>query len=934
MKRIVKGSFAPLVAILFAVSFASFAPAADSGAPDPADGAGAGGKPSDNNLITMNFQDVDIAVLAKFISQITGRNLVVDESVRGKVSVIAPTKVTPEQAYKIFQSVLQVKGFTTVKAGAIIKVVPSRDVRESAELTQSQQPGESRGDEYVTRMVKLKNIEANSLVSVLQPMISRDGLVAAFPETNTLILTDDGWNIDRLLQIIGSLDAEGIQQDVAVMPLKLAYADQVATEIQAIMNERGVAGGSGTQRPGFAAAAPSAQGPSGSFKVVPDERTNSLIVLAGTLQMRQIKDLVDKLDVHSPNATSRIHVYYLKYAEALEMVQVLSSLLGGTGSPSQLSPQTGKNSLGRSSGTGSGSFLSGFGGGSSLGGSSLGSSGFGGLGGLSNSGFGGGGGFGGSGGGGLGGGLLRSNSGSGAAGGGGSLGISSSGGGGPGNDFESPVRITADPATNSLVISALPQDYETLRTIVGQLDIPRRQVFVQGVILEVSEARQRELGITWQSYSGNGSALGIGQLNFGQLQSALTNPLGVQGLALGLAAGGTCTIPGSTSGSTTSTTTTATVTVPCDVALIHALQADTHSNVLSAPTLLTADNEEASIVVGQNVPFLANSSASAGLPNTIFSSVDRQNVGITLDIVPQVTDGGYVKMDVYEEVSNVVAGTQNNTLGPTTTIRSASTTVLVQNHRTTVIGGLISDDTERQNQGTPFLSNIPVLGNFFSDTSRSITKNNLIVFLTPHVIRDREDLRELSLDERERFLRSLNKKDLHDLPMTQVRELYKPTFSIPVSPGADLNAPPPPVPGDPISAPHSSIPTGGYAPAPMNTEEVGRAPIASAGSPPIAAESPLNSTPPTTPRPIGAALSSAPTTGVPAAAADASAISSTGGAAGAPSSVPIAAAGTTAVGDSTTGSSTSVSSGSGASEGGGKTGGVFDGVTGLYGARP
>jgi general secretion pathway protein D len=452
---------------------------------------------------------------------------------------------------------------------------------------------------------------------------------------------------------------------------------------------------------------------------------------------------------------------------------------------------------------------------------------------------------------------------------------------------------------------------------------------VQGVILEVSEARQRELGITWQSYSGNGSVLGIGQLNFGQLQSALTNPLNVQGLALGLAAGGTCTIPGSsTTGSTSTTTTSGTVTVPCDVALIHALQADTHSNVLSAPTLLTADNEEASIVVGENVPFLANSSASAGLPNTIFSSVDRQNVGITLDIVPQVTDGGYVKMDVYEEVSNVVAGTQNNTLGPTTTIRSASTTVLVQNHRTTVIGGLISDDTEKTNQGTPFLSNIPVLGNFFSDTSRSNTKNNLIVFLTPHVIRDREDLRELSLDERERFLRSLNKKDLHDLPMTQVRELYKPTFSIPVSPGADLNAPPPPVPGDPISAPHSSIPTGGYAPAPMNTEEVGRAPIASAGSPPSAAESPLSSTPPTTPGPIGAALSSAPTTGGPA-AADAPAISSAGGTAGAPSSVPLAAAGTTGVGGST-----SASSASGASDGGGKTGGVFDGVTGLYGARP
>ena len=112
--------------------------------------------------------------------------------------------------------------------------------------------------------------------------------------------------------------------------------------------------------------------------------------------------------------------------------------------------------------------------------------------------------------------------------------------------------------------------------------------------------------------------------------------------------------------------------------------------MLSAPTLLTADNEEAMIVVGENLPFVGSASANSGLPGQIFNSVDRQNVGITLDIVPQVSQGEYVRLDLYEEVSNVVPGTQNSTLGPTTTIRSASTTVLVQNHRTAVVGGLIS----------------------------------------------------------------------------------------------------------------------------------------------------------------------------------------------------------------------------------------------------
>src|SRR5271156_429173 len=253
---------------------------------------------SQQNLITMNFQDVDIPVLAKFISEITGKNFVVDESVRGKVSIISPTKVTPAQAYSIFESVLQVKGFTTIQAGPVIKIVPSREVRESAALTTSQEPGQDRGDSYVTRMIKLKNIDATSLVNVIQPMVSHDGLVAAFPDDNTLIITDDAYNIDRLLRIIGSLDVQGVRTNIEVIPLKLAFADDLASQIEKIMSAEGgsESGGSRFPRPGLGMAAPSAEGPSGGFKVVPEERTNSLIVLAGPLQMRAIKELIVKLD--------------------------------------------------------------------------------------------------------------------------------------------------------------------------------------------------------------------------------------------------------------------------------------------------------------------------------------------------------------------------------------------------------------------------------------------------------------------------------------------------------------------------------------------------------------------------------------------------------------------------------------------------------------
>ncbi len=203
--------------------------------------------------------------------------------------------------------------------------------------------------------------------------------------------------------------------------------------------------------------------------------------------------------------------------------------------------------------------------------------------------------------------------------------------------------------------------------------------------------------------------------------------------------------------------------------------------------------------------------------------MDRQNVGITLDIVRQITEGGYVKLDVYEEVSAVILSTANNPLGPTTTIRSASTTVLVQNHRTTVIGGLLADEVDVSRNGVPFLSNIPVLGNFFTDRQRNGMKTDLLVFLTPHVILNREDLRELSLDERQRFLQTLGRKQVHDMPLTQVREIFKPSFGVSVPPGAEFGAPNPQPDGGAglgWSRRGSSGPSAMYAPAPPNTYEI------------------------------------------------------------------------------------------------------------------
>ncbi|MDB5107268.1 MAG: ral secretion pathway protein, partial [Candidatus Binatus sp.] len=193
-------------------------------------------------------------------------------------------------------------------------------------------------------------------------------------------------------------------------------------------------------------------------------------------------------------------------------------------------------------------------------------------------------------------------------------------------------------------------------------------------------------------------------------------------------------------------------------------------------------------------------------------------------IVPQVSEGDYVKLDLYEEVSNVVNGTQTNTLGPTTTIRSASTTVLIQNHRTAVIGGLLASQDQIQNQGVPFISSIPVIGNLFSSKNNDKQKDNLIVFLTPHVVRNKTDLRSLALDERQRFVNSLGRKEIHDMPNSQIREVYKPSFSIPVSPEADLNAPygaAPTAPGPENPGAGTAAPSSKSGDTPFNTTEIG-----------------------------------------------------------------------------------------------------------------
>ncbi len=747
--------------------------------------------------ITMNFQDVDISALVKFISDITGKNFIVDEKVRGKVTIMSPGNITKEEAYLVFLSVLQVKGFTTVPSGAVTKIVSTKEAKSSTIETVLPNEHFSPRDEYITRLIPLKNVDANNMISIIQPLASPDGLLASYSSTNTLIIIDTSAQIERLTKILGQLDVPVTEQGIELIRLNYAFATDIAALIQQILEEpnqsgggnvantqpqnapdarvrRGTGGAPGA-RPGLQAATGVSGGttPEHSFKIIPDERSNALILVAGTIEMRRIKDLITRLDVPLPLGTGRINVYYLKYANAFEIVPVLGSLVGGAGAGGLGGGLGGFGGLGGIGGLGGGFGRTGggfgagrggfggggFGGGSSgFGGGSRFGGGFGGAG--VGSGFGGG--FGqtgvgggafpqmGVGGGGFGGGGFGGN----AFGASGNLGGRRSGGGfgqggtgaqqgTPGQqDFEGQVRIAIDPSTNALIINASPQDFDTLKEVIDKLDVRRRQVYVEAIIAEISLEKTRQLGIELQGGTAIPGGIGLGRTNLDSI-NALSAPgqlATLQGLTLAALSSQTVTIPGIG-------------TIPAQQALLRALEADKDANILSAPTVLTTDNLPAEIVAGQNVPFVASRSTSDVNLGNQFQTVERRDVGVTLRITPQISEGGTVRLEIFEEVSDVIPGPNDATLGPTTSIRSATTSVIARDGATVVIGGLITDNASRSDARVPYLSAIPVIGNFFRFSTTMNRKANLLIFLTPHIIRTEEDQRQMAIDERERIIK-------------------------------------------------------------------------------------------------------------------------------------------------------------------------------------
>jgi len=677
---------------------------------------------ADDEYVTMDFQDVDLVVLVKFISELTGKNFIIDEKVRGKVTVISPTKITKEEAYQVFESVLDIKGFTTVPAGKVIKIVQARDAVGKSIETLTEPDYRQVSDRFITRLLPLQYVSAEDAKRILDPLKSKaGGQIDLYGPTNTLIITDTSLNINRFMKIIKEIDVAGFETVIEVIPIKYAMADVMASELEAVLQastsqaKTQPAKSVRSRRRSKTSTSRTTEKESG-IKIIPDERTNSLIVVATLDQLKMIKDLIARLDFDTPRTYGKIHVYYLQFADAEELAGVLNSLVSGTGMSRTGTSRRGQTGMGGRTG--------------------------------------------------------RTQTGQ-------------SGGVPPGisrmlESFESEVSITADIATNSLIVIASPQDYITLKGVIDKLDIKRRQVYVEAVFMEVKPDSIRKIGMEFRSgipledgdvvdkIALGGTEWGLGTNDLlNTLSGALSlltdgdptsttstpsNPLALSstGMTFG-AVFDTITIPGIG------------VTIPANIFLLRALQEDSETNILSNPHLVAMDNEEAEIVVGQNVPFVTGTSQTT--VSTVMS-VTRENVGITLRFTPQISESDYIKLILYEEISSVAekgaGGTDPDKVGPTTLTRTATNTVIVKDGQTIVIGGLIDDRITRLTSKVPWLGDIPFLGWFFRYESKTVEKTNLMLFLTPHILWEDEDVDHFMRMNKDRMLWYKKRHDVND----------------------------------------------------------------------------------------------------------------------------------------------------------------------------
>ena len=633
--------------------------------------------------INLNFKDAEVDSVIGAFGHLLNKSFVIDPRVRGKISLETPRPVNRAQAFALLKTVLRQQGFAIVDLGDLYKVVPEADAKLQSGPVEIGAASARDGDEVITQVFQLNHESANNMIPVLRPLVSPNNTITAFPGNNTLIITDYAANLKRLSKVIATLDSPRPAAEVQVVVIKNSIASDIAVAVSKLMDEGNRGGGGG---PG------AGSDPSQRVVVMADPRTNSVLIRsANASKLTLARSLVEQLDRPANADQANMRVVYLKNAEATKLVEVLQAVLSGESNGSSGSSDS---SFGSSRSRNSG--------GSMFGDSSSSSSG------------------------------LSSSFGDSDSSSGGGLGSQSGinrerGNQGPTSIKAGGAIIAADPATNSLIITAPEPVYRNIRGVIDQLDSRRAQVYIESLIVEVKADTVSEMGIQWQfgtSRPGQNSV--VGGTNF---SSGGSNILSVTQNPAALAAAGGLNVGVVRNGVSLFGQTFLNLGL-----LARALEAETNSNIRATPNLLTLDNEEARIIIGQNVPFVTGQYATTN--NTLsspFQTIERKDVGTMLRVRPQVSEGGTVKMEIAQEISAVVDTTQS--AGIITNRRAIDSNVLVDDGQIVVLGGLIEDRVTGGISKVPILGDIPGLGRLFRYDDRRREKTNLLVFLRPVVLR-------------------------------------------------------------------------------------------------------------------------------------------------------------------------------------------------------
>ena len=623
--------------------------------------APAGAEPE--NGLTLDFKDADIHALIKYISEATGRNFITDPSVKGKVTVYSPVRISPDEAFETFVSILRVQGYAVQKSGSAYKIVPLKEGLGQGEDAAVGRTMAAPTETVTTQIVPLNVGVASELAKVLPSLLGKDYAISAYTPSNTIAITAPSTNVAKAMAFLEQVEASNAVGSAAAIGLQYGDSKALAATLAKILKSRDEE---------YAK-----KGRPTVSLVLADERTNSLLVYGDPESLNIARDTVGSLDIPTPKGKGDVHLISLSNAKAEDLAQVINTLVERQ----------------RTAGTDDQK---------------------------------------------------------------------------PDTVLSKDIKVVADKSTNSLVITARPDEFEALSNIVAKLDVVRKQVFIEALIMEVSSEASFSFGIDWAlgGNVGDVTALGGVSLNGGAISLGSNKMVSLpSGVSIGAILKDAFTV-GGTSYNIQS--------------ILNAVRGNSDVDVLATPQLLTLDNEEASVEVVDNIPFTKESTTRNDNDFTT-QSMDYKDVGVKLKITPRISDDGSLRLEVEQEVSRVTQGLITLTNGdqivaPTTRKRLVKTTILLQDSQTAVIGGLLDDQKTYNQSEVPGLGSIPVLGWLFKSRSKQSNQTNLFIFITPKVIRNAQDSVDLTREKQLVLHETSVGHDGLGLPIMSKPKLLKPVF--------------------------------------------------------------------------------------------------------------------------------------------------------------